>query len=97
MYRRAYALYLRTFRDLHAALEAGDEERLHALCVEVAGRDGLASTVSMMAMSDAECSRSARSRAHVVRMLWRNALAYGAVPASYRESAQQLGKEARAA
>lgn len=57
-----YALYLDTFMHAQTALQAGDEARMRACCREVAARDGVASTVSLLALGDAEHMRTPRTR-----------------------------------
>lgn len=71
MPRRAYALYVRTFHEARHALESGDEARLRTLCVEVAGRGGVESTVSLMALSDAEHRTASRPRSQIMGVYWR--------------------------
>ena len=90
MSKRAYALYVSTFQDTVDALRAGDEARLRALCTAVASRGGIESTVSLLAISDAECGVPLRSRTKILGRLWRTALASptdaspGAAPAAMR-------------
>ncbi len=72
MPKHAYALYVSTFDETTAALRAGDEQRLRAICSVVAGRGGIESTVSLMAISDAERGASLRSKTQVRCIFWRN-------------------------
>ncbi len=62
-----YALYLSTFERARAALACGDEAGLRALCADASRRDGVESTVSLLAMSDAERGALPRRRS---AMLW---------------------------
>ncbi len=79
MYGRIYGLYVSTFDRARAALGAADEQQLRALCRDVAGLAGLASSVALMALSDAECGRRPRSKWQLVGMSLRDApLATGA-------------------
>ncbi len=72
MPKQAYEVYVSTFRTAVEALQAGDEVRLQAMCREVASRSGIASTVSLMAVSDAECGRPPRTQAGIRGMFWQN-------------------------
>ncbi len=80
MPKRAYSLYVSTFRDAADALRVGDDERLRALCSRVAGRGGIESTVSLMAMSDAERGVRPRSRSNITALFWCEAAAYDGGP-----------------
>lgn len=61
-----YALYLNTLVQARSALAASDDARLLRICGEVAGRAGAESTVSLLALSDAEHGRTPRPRSAVL-------------------------------
>lgn len=63
-----------TFQQTTDVLRAGDEARLRALCADVALRGGIESTVSLLAMRDAECGLPLRSRAKILGHFWRTTL-----------------------
>lgn len=80
MSKRVYALYVSTFQETRDALRAGDDARLRGLCAQVASRGGIESTVSLLAMSDAECGLPLRARGRILGEFWRTALASRSVP-----------------
>ncbi len=61
-----FNLYVSTFVRARNALYVGDDAAVRALCAEVAARNGLASTVSLLAMLDAERRDTPRPRAAVL-------------------------------
>ncbi len=74
MQRRAYDLYVGTFRRARAGLASGDELALRAMCAEVAGRSGIESSLALLAISDAERGLAERDRATVFRTFWAGVL-----------------------
>ncbi len=82
-----YNLYVSTFVQVRSALQQRDDARLHAICREVAQRNGIESTVSLLAVSDAEHGGAPRRRAAV---LWHVRHFVGALPqAAERDEATQ--------
>ncbi len=64
-----YAVYVDTFLQARGALATCDDERLRAICVAVAARDGVDSTMSLLAVSDAEQLHEPRRKSAVMWML----------------------------
>ena len=80
MPKLAYDMYMTTFERAAAMLRTGDEQRMRSLCAEVAMRDGIDSTLSLMALSDAERGLPRRIRSQVLAVYWREAVVTGDVP-----------------